>query len=158
MGGPHRGVVKALTSLLVAPHVLPFGMMGERLRQMIMTFATSYQIMPDLSLRLDQTGTKSISWKTRAGCPKQHAPAARGAQFRRELGTRSSVPAISIFGYGLKTIANVQRETRCRRQAEQCRPTRIEPNGDSTILEIQRRAGRQRNPPGAAVSRLAVCG
>jgi len=33
MGGPHKGVVKGLVSMLVVPEVLPFGLMGERLRK-----------------------------------------------------------------------------------------------------------------------------
>ena len=48
--------------------VLPFGLMGERLRQVIMTFPTSYQIMPDLpAAPSTRTARRSISWKTRAG-------------------------------------------------------------------------------------------
>jgi pimeloyl-ACP methyl ester carboxylesterase len=32
MGGPHKGAVKGLVSMLVAPEVLPFGILGERMR------------------------------------------------------------------------------------------------------------------------------
>ena len=47
MGGPHKGAVKGLVSMLVAPQVLPFGIMGERLRQICLSFPSSYQILPD---------------------------------------------------------------------------------------------------------------
>ena len=54
--------------------------------------------------------------------------------FRAELGTRSSVPAICIFGYGLKTItkATIEREA-----GGLCRKLDLEvtPAGDGTIPE-----------------------
>ncbi|HSJ54227.1 MAG TPA: FHA domain-containing protein, partial [Anaerolineae bacterium] len=56
MGGPHLGAVKALTSLLVAPSVLPFGLLGERLRRVLITFPTSYQILPTYACAVDQDG------------------------------------------------------------------------------------------------------
>jgi len=54
MGGPHCGTVKALTSLLVGPKMLPFGLMGEKMRQVLATFPSSYQILrptPRVSIR-----------------------------------------------------------------------------------------------------------
>jgi hypothetical protein len=56
MGGPHRGAVKALTGLLNAPELLPFGIMGERLRQVGMSFPASYQILPTYPLAVDASG------------------------------------------------------------------------------------------------------
>jgi pimeloyl-ACP methyl ester carboxylesterase len=58
MGGPHKGAVKGLVSMLVAPEVLPFGILGERMRQIIMTFPTCYQIIPDYEVGTDQHGKK----------------------------------------------------------------------------------------------------
>ena len=58
MGGPHRGSTKILTSMLIAPEVLPFGIMGERLRQIVMTFPSTYQIIPNYEVGSDQNGKK----------------------------------------------------------------------------------------------------
>ena len=83
MGGPHKGAVKGLVSMLVAPEVLPFGIMGERLRQIVLTFPSSYQILPDYAVGTDQHGKqidflKDSSWldekymplfKVRTGIP-----------------------------------------------------------------------------------------
>ena len=136
MGGPHRGVVKALTSMLDAPEVLPFGIMGERLRQVSMTFPSSYQILPTYALQVDAGGNKVNFLEDESWLPEQYRPLLRaGREFRRELGVRSSIPAISIFGYGLKTIANLtihKNNTGTIKKIDY----RIEPNGDSTILEM----------------------
>lgn len=111
MGGPHKGAVKGLTSMLVAPEVLPFGLLGERLRKILMTFPTSYQILPDYEVGVDQDG-KKINFLTddRWLDPQFHPLLQLARDFRRELATSSSVPpvsTISIFGYGLKTVSDV---------------------------------------------------
>jgi len=135
MGGPHRGVVKALTSLLDAPEVLPFGIMGERLRQVSMTFASSYQILPTYALQVDASGAKVNFLEDESWLPEQHRPLLRaGREFRRELGVRSSIPAVSIFGYGLKTVANLTIHKNPNGTINKI-DYRMEPSGDSTILE-----------------------
>jgi pSer/pThr/pTyr-binding forkhead associated (FHA) protein len=109
MGGPHQGAVKGLTSMLVAPQVLPFGIMGERLRQIVLSFPTSYQILPTYEVAVDQHGKKINFLEEESWLDEDHRPLLRaGREFRRELGMRASVPAISIFGYGIKTISDVR--------------------------------------------------
>ncbi len=136
MGGPHRGVVKALTSLLSAPELLPFGIMGERLRQVSMSFPASYQILPVYPLQVDANGTKVNFLEDESWLPEQYRPLLRaGREFRRELGVRSSIPAVSIFGYGLKTIASVSLQRDASGTIQKI-DYRSEPNGDSTILEM----------------------
>jgi pimeloyl-ACP methyl ester carboxylesterase len=58
MGGPHRGVPKALVSLIAVPGGLPFGLMGERIRQVISTFPSCYQILPTYACASDQHGNQ----------------------------------------------------------------------------------------------------
>ncbi len=108
MGGPHKGAVKGLISMLVAPEVLPFGIMGERLRQIILTFPSSYQILPDYAAGTDQHGTKINFLEDGSWLPKEKEHLLKiGSDFRRELGSTASVPSVSIFGYGIKTISDV---------------------------------------------------
>ena len=92
MGGPHMGAVKGLTSLLIAPQVLPFGLMGERLRQIILTFATTYQIIPTYACAVDQEGKginflEDESWATEAQLPllrqAQRVPPRAGQALQR---------------------------------------------------------------------------
>lgn len=108
MGGPHKGAVKGLVSMLVAPGVLPFGIMGERLREIVLTFPSSYQILPDYEVGTDQRGAginflEDDSWLQ----PEYHPLLKLGKDFRKELGQAESVPSVSIFGYGIKTISRV---------------------------------------------------
>lgn len=108
LGGPHRGVPKALTSLLVAPDLLPFGLMGDKIRQVLSTYPSSYQILPVYPCATDQQGEKINFLENDFWLPEAQRPLLQNArEFRRELGYQTSVPAISIFGYGLKTIAGI---------------------------------------------------
>jgi pSer/pThr/pTyr-binding forkhead associated (FHA) protein len=108
MGGPHQGAVKGLTSMLIAPEVLPFGLLGERLRKILLTFPTSFQILPIYSVGVDQEGNKINFLKDESWVDPNYAPLLRtGRDFRRELGMTTSIPYVSIFGYGINTISKV---------------------------------------------------
>jgi pSer/pThr/pTyr-binding forkhead associated (FHA) protein len=132
LGGPHRGVPKALTSLLVAPELLPSGLMGDKLRQVIATYPSSYQILPVYPCAIDQQGEKINFLENDFWLPEEHRPLLHNArEFRRELGYQTSVPTISIFGYGLKTIAGISLQ-RLERSISNI-IYRQEPSGDNTI-------------------------
>jgi hypothetical protein len=108
MGGPHKGVVKILVSMLVAPQVLPFGIMGERLRQIVLSFPSTYQILPDYPVGTDQHGTKINFLEDESWLDPEYLPLLQqGREFRRELGPSASIPSVSIFGYGIKTISGI---------------------------------------------------
>jgi hypothetical protein len=129
------GVPKTLVGMLVAPDVLPFGIMGERFRQMSTTFPTGYQIVPTYACATDQNGKKINFLEDESWLPDAYVPLLRSArQFRQELGMRSSIPAISIFGYGLKTISNI---SFFKPEVGRLRDIvyKMEPSGDSTIPE-----------------------
>ncbi len=135
MGGPHQGAVKALTSMLIAPEILPFGLMGERLRQVILTFPSSYQILPTYPCAIDQNGEKINFVEDESWVPEERLPLLRaGKQFRKELGNRSSVPAISIYGYGLKTISGVTLKRGSDGKLKDI-AYQSQASGDSTVLE-----------------------
>lgn len=109
MGGPHLGTPNAVSSLLFGPDVLPFGLMGETLRSVISTFYTSYQILPVYSCGMDQFGQpynfmKDDGWLT----PEQKPLWQAARDFKRELGTSTSVPTTCIFGYGQKTVDQIK--------------------------------------------------
>jgi pSer/pThr/pTyr-binding forkhead associated (FHA) protein len=108
MGGPHKGAVKGLVSMLVAPDVLPFGIMGERLRQVMSTFPSSYQILPDYAVGTDQRGKKINFIDDESWLAPEYIPLLKmGREFRNQLGTSANTPSVSIFGYGIKTISDV---------------------------------------------------
>jgi pSer/pThr/pTyr-binding forkhead associated (FHA) protein len=109
MGGPHLGTPNAVSSLLFGPEVLPFGLLGEKLRKVISTFYTSYQILPVYSCGVDQFGQpynfmKDDGWLA----PQQKMLWQAARDFKRELGTTTSIPTTCIFGYGQKTVDRIK--------------------------------------------------
>jgi pSer/pThr/pTyr-binding forkhead associated (FHA) protein len=109
MGGPHRGTPAAVSSLLFGPDVLPFGLMGEKLREVISTFYTSYQILPVYACGEDQLGKpynfmKDDAWLT----PDQKPLWQAACDFKQELGISTSIPTTCIFGYGQKTVDKIK--------------------------------------------------
>jgi pSer/pThr/pTyr-binding forkhead associated (FHA) protein len=110
LGGPHSGTPYAFAGLLSGPNLLPLGMMNVRWREQLATFPSWYQILPIYHCVSNGDGPLDVlsddSW-----VPERHRPLLHGAhRFRQELGTHSSVPAVSIFGYGIKTIAGASVE------------------------------------------------
>jgi pSer/pThr/pTyr-binding forkhead associated (FHA) protein len=109
MGGPHYGTPKGLSSILTGPGMLPFGVGAERMRNVLATFPSAYQILPVYPCITDQDGTYIDALKDRSWLPEHQRPYLGAARsFRRELGEESSVPTVSIFGYGFKTALRVQ--------------------------------------------------
>jgi len=108
MGGPHYGTPKGLAAILIGPGILPFGIGAARMREVLATFPSAYQILPVYPCIVGQDGTYIDALKDESWLPEQQRPLLRaGRSFRRELGELSSVPTVSIFGYGLKTILRV---------------------------------------------------
>jgi pSer/pThr/pTyr-binding forkhead associated (FHA) protein len=135
MGGPHSGVPKIASNLISGLKLLPFGLMGDRLGQVIASFPSCYQILPTYACAVDENGQNVQLLEEEGWVQESYRPLLRSArEFRRELGNRTSVPTISIFGYGLKTIT----ELRIRR-GEQGRWTGVSfdltPKGDSSVPE-----------------------
>jgi len=109
MGGPHYGTPKGLAVILSGPGLLPFGMGDERMRQVLATFPSCYQILPIYPCVIDQDDNCIDVLKDESWLPEHQRPYLTAARsFRRELGTVSSVPTVSIFGYGLKTKLRVK--------------------------------------------------
>ena len=110
LGGPHAGNPYAFASLLAGPHLLPLGMKNAQWRKQLATFASWYQILPTDPCVTDGDGSLDVladdSWVL-----ERHRPLLHDARrFRQELGTHSSVPAVCVFGYGIKTIAGASVE------------------------------------------------
>jgi pSer/pThr/pTyr-binding forkhead associated (FHA) protein/pimeloyl-ACP methyl ester carboxylesterase len=113
MGGPHYGTPGGLAAILSGPGLLPFGMGAERMRAVLATLPSAYQILPIYPCVTDQNGDYVDLLEDKLWLPEHQRPYLRAARsFRRELGTVSSVPTVSIFGYGLKTKLRVKIERR----------------------------------------------
>jgi hypothetical protein len=93
--------------------LLPFGLMGDRIRTALVTFPSAYQILPTYPVVFDQNDQPVDVLTDETWVAETQRPLLRAArEFRHELGTRSSVPTVSVFGYGLRTVTriNVQRD------------------------------------------------
>jgi pSer/pThr/pTyr-binding forkhead associated (FHA) protein len=135
IGGPHQGVPKIAANLLTGVDLLPFGLMGKKLTEIIETFPSCYQILPLYPCGVDQNGRpinffEDESWVKPAYRPLFH----RAREFRRELGITSSVSTLSIFGYGLKTAMQLQIQ-RDLNGAFRKALIGVEPSGDSSVPE-----------------------
>jgi hypothetical protein len=109
MGGPHAGTPVAATNLVRGPNLLPFGIMGERLRQVLSTFPSLYQILPTYACAIDQSSLKINLLQEENWLSEEQIPLARQARgFRKELGMGFSTPTVSIFGYGMNTVAELK--------------------------------------------------
>ncbi len=134
LGGPNAGTPASLSSLARGPDML-FGLLGQRLREVLATFPSMYQILPEYACVVDQAGNNLEPLHEEGWVSEAQRPLLRDArQFRQELGRASSVPTVSIFGYGIKTTMglSVQRDE----QGVWHKPQPdIQTRGDSAIPE-----------------------
>lgn len=135
MGGPHLGTPAAVSSLLFGPDILPFGLLGEKLRKVISTFHTSYQILPVYACGLDQLGhpynfMKDEGWLA----PEQKALWQSAREFKRELGISTSISTTCIFGYGQKTVNQIKIHRNPNDGITQS-IYEFKPNGDGSVPE-----------------------
>lgn len=135
IGGPHQGVPKIVANLLTGVDLLPFGLMGKKLTEIIETFPSCYQILPLYPCGTDQHGNPINFFEDGGWVKPEHRHLHLAArEFRRELGTSSSVPTLSIFGYGLKTAMRMQ-TLRDDSGAFQKVLIDVQPSGDSSVPE-----------------------
>jgi hypothetical protein len=81
----------------------------ERMRHVIASLPSAYQILPVYRCVTDQDDVYIDPLRDESWLPERQRPFLRAARsFRNELGVRSSVPSVSIFGYGLKTMLRVK--------------------------------------------------
>jgi pSer/pThr/pTyr-binding forkhead associated (FHA) protein len=133
MGGPQVGTPPALAQLILGPDMLPFGLLGDRLRQVAATFPSIYQILPTYACVFDQHAQPIDVFSDETWVSEAQRPLLRGArEFWQELGTRSRIPTVSIFGYGVRTVTKVT----VQRDAQMCwkkLDLSAESNGDAAV-------------------------
>lgn len=135
IGGPHQGTPRVATDLIHGVGLLPFGLLGDRLLDIIKTFPSVYQILPTYPCAIDQDGQPIDLLADEHWLPAEQIPMLRQArEFRAELGTRSSVPALSIYGYGMETVTDLQ-VTRDTDGHWSKLDTHVKPGGDNRIPE-----------------------
>ena len=135
IGGPHQGVPKIAANLLTGVDLLPFGLMGKKLTEIIETFPSCYQILPLYPCGVDQNGNQINFLEDENWVKTAYRPLLRAArEFRRELGMKSSVPTLSIFGYGHKTAMQLQVQRDSYGVFKKA-VIDVQPSGDSSVPE-----------------------
>jgi pSer/pThr/pTyr-binding forkhead associated (FHA) protein len=134
IGGPHAGSPSMLTQLATKVAILPFGLLCDRLRDVVASFYSAFCLLPADTVVTDQHGKSFGILEDETWLPEHLIPKLRNArEFRRELGTRSSVPTISIFGYGLDTLTRIQVER--DHDGRWSHLKHIKESGDDTVPE-----------------------
>ena len=135
LGAPHSGTPYAFASLLHGPDLLPLGLLNARLRDVLASYPSWYQILPTYAFVSDQRSSFEVladqSWMQ---TERRHL-LRNAREFRAELGPALTVPSVCVFGYGLKTITSAT----VRREADQlCEKADlvVTPAGDGMIPEI----------------------
>lgn len=135
LGGPHQGVVRAAHTLLTKADMLPFGIMGDKFREFSLSLPAMYEILPTYPVAVDQRGEQINFLEYENWLDEKNLPHLRSArQFRQELGRTSSIPTLSVFGYGIKTISHITVRRSEGGGLSNVTPV-ITPSGDSSILE-----------------------
>ena len=109
LGGPHNGFPKSILFLATGRDMLPFGMLRDRIREGLANFPAFYQLLPPYACIEDETGRKLSALRDESWVAEPQRHLLRDAlKFRRELGASVSVPVVSVFGYGLKTVTGLR--------------------------------------------------
>ena len=135
MGGPHSGAPHAFAAMVEGVNLFPLGVLDRTLRDVLATWPSTYQLLPDYPCVATSAGTPLDILGNGSWLPEPRRKLlAVTRELRTELGTRSSVPTVCIFGYGLKTITKVRFE--CDANGL-CRSisSLSEPAGDGTVPE-----------------------
>ncbi len=136
LGGPHFGAPRAFSYLATGADLLPFGLLGDRLKGVLGGFPSMYQLLPTYPCGTDDTGSEinvlaDDDWVKPAYRPLLHD----ARNFRMELADTPPIPSVCIFGYGIDTMTHF----RLRRDAERrVRDLRFEGGlaGDDTVPEM----------------------
>jgi hypothetical protein len=136
LGGPHAGTPYAFASLLTGPNLLPLGFLNSQLRDVLASYPSWYQILPTYRFAADQRSQPLEVLSDETWVMEPQRPMLRDAvQFRKELGSKSTVAAVCIFGYGLKTITGITVEREKRGLCQKANFA-VTTSGDGTIPEV----------------------
>lgn len=135
MGGPLAGAPRAVEVCASGCQASLLGRLAQGFHRVVASFPSFYTLLPAYPCIYDATGRPIDPYRDYSWAPAEcRAHIASARRFRQELGTVSSVPAVSVFGYGLKTLVRITVE---RRTSDGWQGIRLiaEDRGDSTVPE-----------------------
>ena len=99
-----------------------------------------YTMLPDYPAVFDSDRQPIDAYREERWCPEKQRPLLRGAlAFRQELGAKTSVSTICIFGYGLRTPTRAALVGRRGDGGWERVRMRVEKKGDDMVPEVSAR-------------------
>ncbi len=135
VGGLNAGSPKSFQAFLAARGILAFNSIRARFQQVVASFPSVYQSLPapDYQCVVDAKGEPIDFYAEDSWLPEEKRPYLKeAADMFAELGTGISVPAVCVFGYGMKTPVRLVVERQGAKGWESAR-LEVAENGDDTI-------------------------
>ncbi|HUR34878.1 MAG TPA: FHA domain-containing protein [Vicinamibacterales bacterium] len=134
LGGPHAGTPYAFASLVQGPDLLPLGFLNARLRDVLASLPSWYQILPTYPFIADQRSPFAVLDDETWVLDHHRALVRNAREFRAELAATATVKSVCVFGYGLKTITSATVEREAGRPCRKAQFT-VTTQGDGMIPE-----------------------
>jgi pSer/pThr/pTyr-binding forkhead associated (FHA) protein len=140
MGGPHNGTPKTLQAFAAFGKQSLIYSLAEQFQRAIASLPPVYTMLPDYPALFDSAQRPIDAYRDESWCPVEQRPLLHNAlAFRQELGVKTSVPTICIFGYGLSTPTRAVLEGRRGRGGWERVRVHAENRGDNTVPETSGR-------------------
>lgn len=136
IGGPHNGTPKTLQAFAAFGKQPIYYSIAEPFQRAIASLPSVYTMLPNYPAVFNSHNQPIDIYRDESWCPEEQRPLLRNAlAFRQELGTRTSVSTICVFGYGVQTPTRAVLED--RKQGGGWERVRIsaENKGDNTVPE-----------------------
>lgn len=140
MGGPHNGTPKTLQAFAAFGKQPRIYTLAGPFQRAIASLPSTYTMLPDYPAVFDSDRRPIDAYREEGWCPKGQRHLLRSAlAFRQELGAKTSVSTICIFGYGLRTPTRAVLLGRQRGGRWERVRMRAEPKGDDMVPEVSAR-------------------
>lgn len=104
IGGPHQGTPKTLQAFAAFGKQSPIYSIAEPFQRVVAGLPAVYTMLPSYPAVTDDNGRPLDLYRDERWCPEEYRPLLRNAlSFRQELGAKTSVSTICVFGYGVRT-------------------------------------------------------
>jgi pimeloyl-ACP methyl ester carboxylesterase len=140
MGGPHNGTPKTLQAFAAFGKQSLIYTLAEQFQRAIASLPSVYTMLPSYPAVFDSAHRPIDAYRDEGWCPEERRPLLRNAlAFRQELGAKTSVSTICIFGYGLRTPTRALLVGHKEDGGWERVRMRAENRGDNTVPEVSGR-------------------
>jgi pSer/pThr/pTyr-binding forkhead associated (FHA) protein len=139
MGGPHFGAVSAAEAILSGERIFPMGLFARTVQKLVSSYPSCYQLVATTPAVVDMSG----QWRTLHEDDRWVSGEQRGLlhdanRFHEEIGRRTGLPTLCIFGYGMSTVTKIAVDSLDAQGWCKARFL-VEKSGDGTVTEASAR-------------------